>query len=153
MLARKGWYNPCPLTMALRQRFPRDTVMANGTGIRAGGKHFRIPTRIMEFITDWDKYRPVPTEPVSFWLFQKNRPWKRLAIWFNKLPLIVSAKNRLWYPFKRLVRNIFPVRMYRVAKRVFIKEKAPPLTKFQQIQLRAELDNKSHLENTSIPNT
>lgn len=141
--ARKGWYNPCPLTTVLRQRFPRAMVLANGTGIHAG-KHFRTPPEIASFITDWDKQRTV--QPVSFWLFQKNRPWKRLAIWFNKLPLVISAKNKVWYPLKGLTRNIWPVRMYRVIRKRFGKEPKAKMTKFEQMKLQAELDSQVHLK-------
>jgi len=124
--ARKGWYNPCPVITVLRQRFPRAYVLANGCGIHAG-KHFRTSPEVADFMTAWDHGKPV--QPISFWLFQKNRPWKRLAIWFNKLPMIVSAKNKVWYPLKGLTRNTLPVRMFRVTKR--------KIDRYEQIKQRA----------------
>ena len=124
--ARKGWYNPCPVTIVLRQRFPHAYVLANGCGIHAG-KHFRTSPEVAAFMTDWDHQKPV--QPISFWLFQKNRPWKRLAIWFNKLPQIKAAKNRYWYPLMDLTRNIWPVRMCRVTKR--------KIDRYEQIKQRA----------------
>ena len=79
--ARLEWYNPCPILKALRQRFPEEYVMANGTGILVG-KQYRMPIKVKTFMVDWDNKRPV--KPLAFWLFQKDRPWTRLAKWFNK---------------------------------------------------------------------
>jgi len=45
------------------------------------------------------------------------------------LPLIISAKNKVWYPLKGLTRNILPVRMFRVAKR--------KIDRYEQIKQRA----------------
>jgi len=90
--ARKEWYNPCPILKALRKRFPGEYVMANGTGIIVGVQYkYRMPVKVKTFMVDWDNKRPV--EPLAFWLFQKDRPWTRLAKWFNKRSKVKKAKN------------------------------------------------------------
>lgn len=124
---REGWYNPCPITEALRQRFPSEYILANGTGIHAG-KPYRMPSEAQDFMVAWDNYEAV--EPLSFWLFHRHRPWKRVAMWFKALPLIKKLRKTAGYwKVIHWLRNVWPVRMCRVAKR--------KIDRYEQIKQRA----------------
>jgi hypothetical protein len=113
--AREGWYNPCPITETLRQRFPSEYILANGTGIHAG-KPYRMPSKAQSFIVAWDRYKAV--EPITFWLFHRHRPWKRVAMWFKALPSVKKLRKTAGYwKFWYWLKNIAPVRWYRVLLR------------------------------------